>query len=1380
MEILNISSPTTFPIPTFCHPKTLSSKFPPNHTKPTFPFRRTPFSPYLSRSAATKFQTWAHSGRTTNRRNSLRKKLVRDHKVNPNQIPNDPFSVSGNGVEESGVGVQRVSVVDNVVEVEKSKSKLLGESVLWNKLENWVDQYKRDIEYWGVGSGPIFTVYEDPIGGVKRVFVDEDQILKRSKVGRDEIEDFPEVRSKLLNAKNLAKEVESGNNVIARNSSVAKFVVQGKEEGGFVKAVQGFVVKPRLLPRLSGVGRKVLYGLVVVWVAKKLFAFGEGEKEVEYTPMEKEMMRRKIKARKEKEELVKGTVEVVLEPSETPMVEIKRPKLDKEQLRNSILKVKHSTDKLLVHDSADKVKARSTEMDYKVQEIREMARQARKIEGRDDIVVNKDMEMDDPVIEKSSNDNEKKNSQQDDGLSNHRNEVAKESIDSNAVMHSTSVDVPENIDDSVLHEKVPADKGNLYALNAVVLGDSEIKNGNVKPLDTSINGSSVKNESSLKKKTRIIQSVKEARDYLSKKLNKQYSGTGTESKIEPVKENIADLKSSNVIDFNGQKYQSLEKNKMVSKSGTLNGISDFKPLINASEDSNQKDKKLSPRKNEYIKDSGIEPQLEELQKYETTLDHEVGGISTDTRLHVKPENWLEKKLKKDEPIIEQTRGDALDGLSDFKLASNPSRDSNKKDKEFSPTKDDYFKGSSVEPGLGNLHKSDNTLDHEINGIGMETRLPVKPENWPDKILLEAEQSRSDALDGLSDSRPATNPSEDSEQNKEFGTTKDDYVKGAGIEPGIRNHPKSDTTLDHEINGIGTETRLAVKAENFPDKDLLQVEQIRSDALSGLSYSKPATDPSEESDLNNREFGTTKDDYLKNTGVQPGIGNHQKPGTALDSELNGIGRETTVSGKTENWMEKNFHEVEPIVKQIRAGFRNNYMAAKERVNQPLDIPTERESLGGVEDGRELDWMQDDHLRDIVFQVRENELSGRDPFYLMNDEDKDTFFRGLEKKVEKENKNLSHIHEWLHSNIENLDYGADGISIYDPPEKIIPRWKGPPVEKIPEFLNEFLDERKAVSSRNMNPVKKDDGFAKTSADSSLQVKVDGSTAPIKKLKNPKTIIEGSDGSVKVGKKSGKEYWQHTKKWSQGFLDCYNDETDPEIKSVMKDMGKDLDRWITEKEIEEAAELMDKLPDRNRSFMEKKLNKIKREMELFGPQAVVSKYREYADDKEEDYLWWLDLSHILCIELYTVEEGEQKIGLYSLEMATDLELEPKPYHVIAFQDPGDCKNLCYIIQAHMELLGNGHAFVVARPPKDAFREAKANGFGVTVIKKGELQLNIDQPLEEVEEQITEIGSKMYHDMMMKERSVDINTLMKGVFGFSDRTIKRLKRKVKKSRKG
>lgn len=49
------------------------------------------------------------------------------------------------------------------------------------------------------------------------------------------------------------------------------------------------------------------------------------------------------------------------------------------------------------------------------------------------------------------------------------------------------------------------------------------------------------------------------------------------------------------------------------------------------------------------------------------------------------------------------------------------------------------------------------------------------------------------------------------------------------------------------------------------------------------------------------------------------------------------------------------------------------------------------------------------------------------------------------------------------------------------------------------------------------------------------------------------------------------------------------------------------------------------------------------------------------------------------------------------------------------------------------------------------------------------MDQTLEEVEEQITEIGSKIYHDKIMKERSVDISSLMKGVFGLSKTPTRR-----------
>lgn len=205
-----------------------------------------------------------------------------------------------------------------------------------------------------------------------------------------------------------------------------------------------------------------------------------------------------------------------------------------------------------------------------------------------------------------------------------------------------------------------------------------------------------------------------------------------------------------------------------------------------------------------------------------------------------------------------------------------------------------------------------------------------------------------------------------------------------------------------------------------------------------------------------------------------------------------------------------------------------------------------------------------------------------------------------------------------------FAVDGISLYDQPEKIIPRWKGPPMERSSEFLEYFAEERKVVaeSIKNSNLIKKErEDLPQVFQESPSSNKIDSTSAP-------RTIIESSDGSIRAGKKSGKEYWQHTKKWSQGFLESYNAESDPEIKAVMKDVGKDLDRWITEREIKEAADLMDNLLEKGKKLVKEKLDRVKREMELFGPQAVVSKYREYADEKEEDYLWWLDLPCILVI--------------------------------------------------------------------------------------------------------------------------------------------------------
>lgn len=189
----------------------------------------------------------------------------------------------------------------------------------------------------------------------------------------------------------------------------------------------------------------------------------------------------------------------------------------------------------------------------------------------------------------------------------------------------------------------------------------------------------------------------------------------------------------------------------------------------------------------------------------------------------------------------------------------------------------------------------------------------------------------------------------------------------------------------------------------------------------------------------------------------------------------------------------------------------------------------------------------------------------------------------------------------------------------------------VGKDPEFLNNFFEQRNIFiknDERSSLPKSEEllshENFPTSSLSSAYSPK--SGVPRVKSPRNPKTIIESSDGSIRAGKKSGKEYWEHTKKWSRGFWESYNAESDPEVKSVMKDIGKDLDRWITEKEIEKAAELMTKIPKRKQRFIERKVNKLKREIETFGPQAVASKYSEYAEEDEEDYLWWLDLPFVL----------------------------------------------------------------------------------------------------------------------------------------------------------
>ncbi|VFQ82020.1 unnamed protein product [Cuscuta campestris] len=1089
-------------------------------------------SPLCGRS---RFRISAQFHRRSVRQNHLRRKIQRQEVSGGDSVISSPISQSAKEIENvDRIGKNLDSHILRESTTLRGDINLSvpsgGESLLLDKLENWVEQYRKDTEFWGIGTCPIFTVYGDSQGKVERVVVNEDEILRRSRVPpplfKDvaAVEDLSEVNEKLSVAKSLAREMETGKNVIPTNSSVAKFLIsdEGKLDIVLKGTTSGFSLNPSSykIPPHSGIA--VLCGLVATLGMKTLFKSGKSEQYL--TRLEKEMLRRKREARVKKEKMVIGGVEVVRGFAEhNNILSIERPELDKEKLMTSITNSTESRNKPRLPEHSSNLHISDAEFENKIHEIRELARHARELEDKGPF---------------SNKDGEEKE------------------------VRILSCVASKNLDSAI------SSTGNVSEL----MHDASLLNnvaGITEQSDSAGGLPSKPRKNRKKTKSRIITSVKEAREYLSRKCEE------TQERIVATVEEV-DTEAANLV----------EK-----------------------------------------KDIG--------------------------HVRVKPDGYLESSnYGRKKPVPQAC----------FEQADSPPTNSM-----------EFFNGSNCD---------------------MEKYLPI---------------------DNNSVAPPGNSAMENS--------SKQDDDENLLVSPSISLEASTnceDSTFTNEPSAPAMEILKDVKERVAECSDIPETP-------SGL-------------------------------------------------------KETAPFVNKENWLEKNFHVLEPVIKKMQTGFRDNYLVAKDKSNLELDAKSNPLNLESSKYGGELEWVEDERLQGIVFKVRDNELAGRDPFFLMSEDDKLAFFDGLEKKVEQENKQLLNLHEWLHANIENLDYGTDGISLYDPPQKIMPRWRSPPMEKIQELLNSNVGLGKTAKGST-----KDSSLQNTygreahlkPAESPSNAKVSSSLLK-KPAKAPKTIIEGSDGSTRAGKKSGKEYWEHTKKWSREFLESYNAETDPEIKSIMRNIGKDLDRWITEKEIQEASELIDGLPNRGKKFISEKLDKVRREMEVFGPQAVVSKYREYGDEKEEDYLWWLDLPHILCIEMYIKQEGEMKVGFYSLEMASDLQLDPPPNHVIGFEDAGDCKNMCYIIQAHLESLGHGNAFVVAQHPKDAFRAAKANGFGVTVIKKGELQLNVDQRLEEVEEFICEIGSKIYHDRLMRERGVDMEAVVKGMFGTgkeppcSNKTTERKQRKL------
>ncbi|KAH7439545.1 hypothetical protein KP509_04G066300 [Ceratopteris richardii] len=264
----------------------------------------------------------------------------------------------------------------------------------------------------------------------------------------------------------------------------------------------------------------------------------------------------------------------------------------------------------------------------------------------------------------------------------------------------------------------------------------------------------------------------------------------------------------------------------------------------------------------------------------------------------------------------------------------------------------------------------------------------------------------------------------------------------------------------------------------------------------------------------------------------------------------------------------------------------------------------------------------------------------------------------------------------------------------------------------------------------------------------------------------------GHVQPARKAS--IFSSTKQWSKELHRKYNLEQDPEIRDLMKEIGSDLDSWLTEEEIEETARLASKLQEVDDEDIlrdySKAQRKIKEEREKFGLNAVLEKYKEY-QPKAADKLWWLDLPCVMCLMVANEEEH----GLYGLNMNIDdddddddgdnddddgngYRRSQMARHIVAFEDRRDASNFCHLLEVKSKF---DAAEVRPFSPKELLHACKKEGFQVTVLTSGQVQIHIDQTLEEIENRILEIGSSVYWDQLERDHSIDMDSLLYQRFG-------------------
>eukprot|EP00850_Spirogloea_muscicola_P021084 SM000236S08004 [mRNA] locus=s236:122801:127604:+ [translate_table: standard] len=443
----------------------------------------------------------------------------------------------------------------------------------------------------------------------------------------------------------------------------------------------------------------------------------------------------------------------------------------------------------------------------------------------------------------------------------------------------------------------------------------------------------------------------------------------------------------------------------------------------------------------------------------------------------------------------------------------------------------------------------------------------------------------------------------------------------------------------------------------------------------------------------------------------------------------------------------------------------------------------------------DWMEDDELREIVFAVRDNEAAGQPPFDGLSAAAERRFFAGLEAKYAGVGER---VRDLANSHVANLDYGRAGVALNDSPQEYRPRLRevsGEHAASSEAFSGQFRKHRESIIDRYKETNRKANGSSDAghSQSEARSAKVDqcqsqdvgpASTLPGQEEAND-TVQESSRSSLARGHEGvtsstgphtvasslgSRPAWEHTRRWAAGLQQKYDQEIDPQVKSLMEEVGKDLKRWVTEEEVEAFGKVLDRGEEATHRYIDEAFAigkaKLQEQEARFGRDVMVEKYHEYKIDEVEDARWWLRLPFVVCIALQMESNGERRDGLYSLDMAPLTAIDdrdsPARLHVVAFEDRREAerfRNLLSISDEHHEDFPE----LQLHKPQELLDEANDEGHEVTVLRQGQLALAPGQLIEDVESRIIAIGGARYVDEALRNRAIDLNAAIDQGLGFT-----------------